>query len=205
MGYFASFKDAMAFAFVPPAVLELGNATGFDLELLDRGNLGHDALMNARNQFLGLAAQQPKLMAVRPNGLNDEPQYTFTFDRERASAYGLTIADINDTLSDAWGSGYVNDFVDRGRVKRVFIQGEENSRMLPEDFNKWYVRNNQGQMVPFSAFSTGQWTYGSPKLERYEGVPSTEILGMPAPGVSTGDRHEDCRFHRRQAAQRHLV
>jgi hydrophobe/amphiphile efflux-1 (HAE1) family protein len=186
MGEFMKYKDAMAFAFVPPAVLELGNATGFDLELVDRGNVGHQALMAARNQFLGLAAKQPELVAVRPNGLDDEPQYTFSFDQERASAYGLTIADINNTLSYAWGSGYVNDFLDRGRVKRVFIQGEDTSRMLPGDFDNWYVRNSQAQMVPFSAFSTGKWTYGSPKLERYDGVPSTEILGMPAPGVSTG-------------------
>jgi multidrug efflux pump len=188
MGEFMTYKDAMAFAFVPPAVLELGNATGFDLELVDRGNVGHDALMAARNQFLGMAMKQPEFAphSVRPNGLDDEPQYTFSFDRERASAYGLTIADINNTLSDAWGSGYVNDFLDRGRVKRVFIQGEENSRMLPEDFNKWYVRNSVGQMVPFSAFSEGKWTYGSPKLERYDGAPSVEILGQPAPGVSTG-------------------
>jgi hydrophobe/amphiphile efflux-1 (HAE1) family protein len=187
MKYFAGFKDALAFAFVPPAVLELGNATGFDLELLDRGNVGHTALMAARNQFLGLAAQNPKLMAVRPNGLDDEPQYAFDIDRERAGAYGITIADINNTLSAAWGSQYVNDFIDRGRIKRVFVQGEAPSRMLPEDFNHWYVRNSVGTMVPFSAFAQGSWTYGSPKLERYNGVPSTEILGMPAPGVSTGD------------------
>jgi multidrug efflux pump len=189
MGFFQTFKDAMAFAFVPPAVLELGNATGFDLELEDRGNLGHDALMAARNQFLGMARKEPKFApyTVRPNGLDDEPQYTFSFDRERASAYGLTVADINNTLSDAWGSGYVNQFLDRGRIKRVFIQGLETSRMLPEDFNKWYVRNHQGQMVPFSAFSDAKWTYGSPKLERYNGTPSTEILGVPAPGVSTGE------------------
>jgi len=110
-------------------------------------------------------------MAVRPNGLDDEPQYRFTFDREKASAFGLTMADINNTLADAWGSGYINDFIDRGRVKRVFIQGDESSRMLPQDFNKWYVRNNLGQMVPFSAFATGTWNYGSPKLERYNGGP----------------------------------
>jgi hydrophobe/amphiphile efflux-1 (HAE1) family protein len=188
MGYFATFKDAMAFAFAPPAVLELGNATGFDLELLDRGNLGHDQLLAARNQFLGLAAQNPAFAprSVRPNGLNDEPQYRFDIDRERAGALGVTIADINNTLSAAWGSSYVNDFVDRGRIKRVFIQGDAPSRMLPEDFNTWYVRNNQGTMVPFSAFAEGHWTFGSPKLERYNGVPSTEILGQPAAGLSTG-------------------
>jgi multidrug efflux pump len=189
MGYFRSFKDAMAFAFVPPAVLELGNASGFDAELLDRGNLGHKALLDARNQLLGLAMKDPHFApySVRPNGLDDEPQYRFDIDRERASAYGLTIADINNTLSFAWGSDYVQDFIDRGRIKRVFIQGDAPSRMLPEDFNNWYVRNNVGTMVPFSAFAQGSWTYGSPKLERYNGVPSTEILGVPAKGISTGE------------------
>jgi len=187
MKYFSTIKDAMAFAFAPPAVLELGNATGFDFELLDRGGVGHQKLMEARNQLLGLAAKETTtLMAVRPNGLDDEPQYRFAFDREKASAFGLTMADINNTLAYAWGSGYVNDFIDRGRVKRVFIQGDESSRMLPQDFNKWYVRNNLRQMVPFSAFATGSWISGSPKLERYNGVPSIEILGMPAPGQSTG-------------------
>ena len=186
MKHFMGYKDALAFAFVPPAVLELGNATGFDLELEDRANLGHEALMAARNQFLGLAAQDHRLIAVRPNGLSDEPQYRFDIDRERAGAYGITIADINNTLSAAWGSDYVNDFVDRGRIKRVFLQGDAPSRMLPEDFNNWYVRNSVGTMVPFSAFSQGSWVFGSPKLERYNGVPSAEILGMPAPGLSTG-------------------
>ena len=188
MMHFMGFKDAMAFAFVPPAVLELGNASGFDIELLDRNNVGHAALMAARNQFLGMAAKDSRFApyTVRPNGLDDEPQYKFDIDRERASAYGVTIADINNTLSAAWGSQYVNDFIDRGRIKRVFIQGDAPSRMLPEDFNKWYVRNNVGTMVPFSAFSQGSWSYGSPKLERYNGTPSTEILGSPAAGQSTG-------------------
>jgi multidrug efflux pump len=186
MHYFSTIKDAMAFAFAPPAVLELGNATGFDFELLDRGGLGHDALMNARNQILGAAAKDPLLYAVRPNGLNDEPQYRFDIDREKASAFGLTIADVNNTLSAAWGSEFVNDFIDRGRVKKVFIQGDAPSRMLPQDFNSWYVRNSSGEMVPFSAFASGSWTYGSPKLERYDGVPSIEIQGAPAPGQSTG-------------------
>jgi multidrug efflux pump len=186
MAHFATIQDALAFAFAPPAVIELGNATGFDFELLDRGGLGHNALMAARNQLLGLSSQQPLLMAVRPNGLNDEPEYKFDIDREKASAFGLTIADVNDTLSAAWGSEYVNDFIDRGRIKKVFTQGDFNSRMLPQDFNEWYVRNNAGQMVPFSAFATGSWVSGSPKLERYNGVPSVEIQGEPAPGVSTG-------------------
>jgi multidrug efflux pump len=186
MMHFAGIKEALAFAFVPPAVTELGNATGFDLELLDRAGLGHTKLMEARNQLLGLAAKEPTLMAVRPNGLDDEPQYKFDIDREKAQAFKLTVADVNNTLSAAWASAYVNDFVDRGRIKRVFIQGDLSSRMLPQDFNSWYIRNSASQMVPFSAFSKGSWIYGSPKLERYNGVSSVEILGMPVPGVSTG-------------------
>jgi multidrug efflux pump len=186
MAHFAKIKDALAFAFAPPAVLELGNATGFDFELLDRANLGHAKLMDARNQLLGMAAKDPTLMAVRSNGLEDEAQYHIDIDRQKADAFKLTIADVNNTLSAAWGSAYVNDFIDRGRIKRVFIQGDVPSRMLPEDFNKWYVRNSDGQMVPFSAFAKGTWSYGSPKLERYNGVSSIEILGQPAPGFSTG-------------------
>ena len=186
MAHFAKIKDAMSFAFAPPAVIELGNATGFDLELLDRANLGHTRLMEARNQLLGLAAKDPTLMAVRANGLNDEPQYKFDIDREKAEAFKLTVADVNDTLSAAWASEYVDDFVDRGRIKKVFIQGDIQSRMLPQDFNEWYIRNSTGQMVPFSACAKGSWTYGSPKLERYNGVSSVEILGQPAPGFSTG-------------------
>ncbi len=182
----ANIKDAQAFGFAPPAVLELGNAAGFDFELLDRGNQGHEKLLAARNQLLGLAAKDHNLMMVRPNGLDDEPQYKFNVDWEKASALGLTIADINNTLSAAWGSQYVNDFVDRGRVKRVFIQGDAPSRMLPQDLTNWYVRNGANQMVPFSAFADAHWGFGSPKLERYNGVPSVEILGQPVPGVSTG-------------------
>jgi multidrug efflux pump len=186
MAHFGQIKDAMVFAFSPPAALELGNATGFDFELLDRGNAGHDKLMAARNQLLGAAAGDPRLVAVRPNGLNDEPQYTVAIDREKANAQSLSIADINTTLSAAWASAYVNDFIDRGRVKRVFMQGADNSRMLPDQLDDWYVRNSLGQMVRFSSFATGQWTYGSPKLERYNGVPAIEIQGSPAPGQSTG-------------------
>jgi multidrug efflux pump len=186
MGRFAAIKDAMVFGFAPPAVIELGNATGFDFELIDQAGLGHEALMNARNQLLGMAAQDKRLMAVRPNGLNDEPQYRIDIDREKAGAYDLTIADINDTLSAAWGSAYVNQFIDRGRIKRVYIQGQANSRMLPDDLSTWYVRNGAGAMVSFDSFASGKWVYGSPKLERYGGSPSVEILGAPAPGQSTG-------------------
>lgn len=184
---FFKIKDAQVFAFAPPAVLELGNATGFDFELQDSGNKGHTALMNARNQLLGMAAQDKQLMAVRPNGLNDEPQYAIKIDREKANAQSLSLATINTTLSAAWGSAYVNDFIDRGRVKRVYMQGEVDSRMLPSELDSWYVRNSLGQMVRFSSFATGDWTYGSPKLERYNGLPSVEILGSPAPGLSSGD------------------
>jgi len=186
MGRFLQYREAMAFAFAPPAVMELGNATGFDFQLIDQGNIGHDKLMDARNQLLGMAAQNPVLGGVRPNGLNDEPQYKVNIDREKASALGLTITDINATLSTAWGSSYVNDFVDRGRVKRVFVQGDESSRMQPDDFGSWYVRNNVGQMVPFSSFAGGEWTYGSPRLERYNGRPSMQIMGQAAPGQSSG-------------------
>ncbi|MDT7953435.1 MAG: efflux RND transporter permease subunit [Acetobacteraceae bacterium] len=183
---FGQIKDAKVFAFAPPAVLELGNATGFDFELQDRDNQGHAALMAARNQLLAEAAKDKRLMAVRPNGLNDEPQYSIRIDREKASAQSLSLAAINTTLSAAWGSAYVNDFIDRGRVKRVYIQGEAASRMLPHELDSWYVRNTLNQMVRFSSFATGQWTYGSPKLERYDGLPSVEILGEPAPGLSSG-------------------
>ncbi|GBL59424.1 multidrug efflux pump [Pseudomonas citronellolis] len=185
--YFFSIKDAMVFAFAPPAVLELGNATGFDIYLQDQAGVGHEALMQARNQFLQLAAQNPVLQRVRPNGLNDEPQYQLLIDDEKASALGVSLADINNTISIAWGSKYINDFIDRGRVKKVYAQGEPGARMSPEDLAKWYVRNSSGEMVPFTAFATGKWAYGSPKLARYNGVPAMEILGEPAPGRSTGE------------------
>jgi multidrug efflux pump len=187
MKYFAGFKDALVFAFAPPAVRELGNALGFDLELEDRAGVGHDKLMAARDQFLTSARQSSVLTAVRPNGVEDAPQYRLLIDREKASALGLSIADIQDTVSIAWGSSYVNDFIDRGRVKKVLVQGDASSRMMPEDLNKWYVRNSAGSMVPFSAFASAEWTMGPQKLERFNGVSSLEILGQPAPGHSTGE------------------
>src|SRR3984885_4385742 len=186
MAHFKQIKDAQVFAFAPPAVLELGNATGFDFELLDQNNAGHAKLMEARDQLLAAAAKDPRVVAARPNGMSDEPQYTIPIDREKASAESLSIADINATLSAAWGSDFVGNFIDRGRVKRVFIQGEPSSRMLPDQLDDWYVRNSLGQMVRFSSFATGRWTYGAPELEHYGGVPSIEILGSPAPGQSTG-------------------
>ncbi|MDU8502386.1 efflux RND transporter permease subunit [Pseudomonas syringae] len=186
-GYFFSLRDAMVFAVVPPSVLELGNATGFDVYLQDQGGVGHEKLMAARNQFLGMAAQSKILAGVRPNGLNDEPQYQLIIDDERASALGITLSDINNTLSIALGGSYVNDFIDRGRVKKVYIQGDAGARMTPEDLKKWYVRNSSGEMVPFSAFASGKWAYGSPKLSRYNGVAAEEVLGTPAPGYSSGE------------------
>jgi hydrophobe/amphiphile efflux-1 (HAE1) family protein len=186
MGAFMQFRDAMAFAFAPPAVIELGNATGFNLFLQDRGGLGHEALMNARNQFLGLAAQHPDLVGVRPNGLEDSPQLRLDIDHAKAGALGVSVADINAMLSTAWGSAYVNDFIDRGRVKRVYIQADANFRMQPEDLNSWRVRNSAGQMVPFSAFGSARWEIGSPRLERYNGLPALELAGQAAPGKSSG-------------------
>jgi multidrug efflux pump len=186
-GRFSQFRDAMVFAFAPPAVMELGNALGFDFYLQDRSGVGHEALTAARNQFLGLAAQSPILAGVRPNGQSDEPQYKLQIDDEKARSHGLSLSDINQTLSIAWGSGYVNDFIDRGRVKKVYMQGQADSRMNPEDFQKWHVRNAAGEMVPFSAFATGEWIYGPPKLSRYNGVSSMQVLGEPAPGYSSGD------------------
>ncbi len=181
--HFFGFRDAMVFAFAPPAVMELGNATGFNLFLQDRAGVGHEALNAARDQFLQLAAQNPVLNRVRANGLRDEPQYQLLIDDEKARAHGLALSDINDTLSIAWGASYVNDFIDRGRVKKVYLQGESEARMGPEDLNKWYVRNDAGQMVPFSAFASGEWTYGPPKLSRYNGVSAVEILGEAAPAT----------------------
>jgi len=187
MAAFSKMKDAMVFAFAPPAVAELGNSSGFDLQLQDQAGLGHAALIAARNQLLGMAAQDPTLTAVRPNGQDDTPAYKITVDKQKATALGLTISDINSVLSTAWGSSYVNDFIDRGRVKKVYLQGEGSSRMLPEDLNKWYVRNSNSEMVPFSAFAKGEWVYASPRLERYNGLPSVEILGNAAAGKSSGD------------------
>ncbi|WP_158178659.1 efflux RND transporter permease subunit [Pseudomonas viridiflava] len=184
--HFASFRDAMVFAVVPPSVLELGNATGFDVYLQDQGGVGHQKLLDARNQFLGMAAQSKILAGVRPNGLNDEPQYQLTVDDEKASALGITLSNINQTLSIALGGSYVNDFIDRGRVKKVYVQGEAFSRMTPEDLQNWFVRNDSGTMVPLSAIASGEWIYGSPKLSRYNGVAAMEVLGTPAPGYSSG-------------------
>ena len=187
MAEFSKIKEAFTVAFVPPAVFELGSATGFDFRLTDNGNQGHEALMAARNQLLALARQHPALTSVRANGLDDTPQYRIEIDQEKAGALGLSLSDINRTLSTVWGSSYVNDFIDKGRVKKVYLQGDAPYRMLPSDIDRWYVRNSSGGMVPFSAFSSASWTYGSPKLERFNGIPSVAILGEPAPGHSSGE------------------
>lgn len=186
-GSFSQIKDASAFAFYPPSIQELGNATGFDFQLIDRGDLGHTALMNARNQLLGMAAQNPLLQGVRPNGLNDVPQFKISIDNEKAAAMGLSLSDINSTLQIAWGSSYVNDFLDQGKIKRVYLQADAAHRMNPEDLDKWYVANNQGEMIPFNRFASTEWVYGSPKLERFNGVSSVNVQGGAAPGVSTGE------------------
>ncbi|MBC7197702.1 MAG: efflux RND transporter permease subunit [Pseudomonas balearica] len=185
--YFFSLRDALAFAYAPPAVMELGTATGFNVFLQDRAGVGHEVLSQARDKFLQLAGQNPKLTGVRANGLRDEPQFKLTIDDEKARAQGVSLSDINQTLSIAWGGNYVNDFIDRGRVKKVYMQGRPDARMNPEDLAKWYVRNADGQMVPFSAFATGEWIYGAPKLSRYNGVPAMEMLGAAAPGYSSGE------------------
>ena len=187
MGRLSQIKEAMVFAFAPPPVVELGNASGFDFELLDRASLGHAALMQARNQMLGMAAQSPLLMMVRPNGLDDTPQYRISVDRAKARTLGLSLADINTTISAAWGSAYVNDFMDQGRVKKVYLQADAPFRMMPDGIARWEARNSGGEMVPFSTFATGKWDFGSPQLERYNGLPAREIMGGAAPGHSSGE------------------
>ncbi|WP_180139078.1 efflux RND transporter permease subunit [Acinetobacter sp. YH12043] len=170
-----------------PAMPELGVSAGFNMQLKAASGQSHEQLLAARNTVLGLAAQDKRLAGVRPNGQEDNPQYRVIVDHAQAGALGVSISEINSTMSMAWGGSYINDFLDRGRVKKVYVQGEASSRMMPEDLNQWYVRNNRGEMVPFSAFATGEWTYGSPRLERYNGVSAMNIQGTPAPGVSSGD------------------
>ncbi len=170
-----------------PAMPELGIASGFDIQLKATSGQSHEQLMAARNAVLGMAMQDQRLVGVRPNGQEDTPQYEVNIDQAQAGAMGLSFADINSTMGMAWSGLYINDFIDRGRVKKVYVQGQAESRMMPEDLDKWYVRNNQGEMIPFSAFATGQWTYGSPRLERYNGMSSVSIQGAAAPGVSSGE------------------
>ncbi len=188
MGYFfTQLNEAQVFAIVPPAITELGNASGFDLMLQDTGNLGHDGLLEARNMLLGMAAQDDQVAGVRPNGQEDAPQLKVNINQEQAAAYGLSLSNINSVISTAWGSSYINDFVDRGRIKRVFVQGEPSSRTNPDDLDKWYVRNEAGEMISFDAFSNNEWQSGSPRLTRYNSLPSMNIQGSAAPGLSTGE------------------
>ena len=187
MSVFSKFRGATVYAFTPPSVIELGNATGVDFELIDFGGLGHAALMSARNQFLGMAAKDPRLVRVRPNGLEDVPEYRIDVDWEKAGALGIPITAIHDTISTMFGSAYVNDFIQRARVKRVYAQADAPYRMLPGDLEKLYVRNNAGKVVPFSAVASGHWTWGSPSLQRFNGFPSINIWGEPAPGKSSGE------------------
>jgi len=180
-------REGLVFAFAPPAVMELGNASGFDFELQDQAGLGHTKLMQARDQLLQMAAKNPNLVGVRPNGMENTPQYKLNVDQARAGALGLSMSDVNNVLATAWGGSYINNFIDKGRVKQVLVQADAPFRMQPEDLNRWYVRNSSGAMVPFSAIAQAHWSYGSPRLERYDGVPAIEILGQPAPGKSSGD------------------
>ena len=185
---FSQIRDGLVFPFNMPAIVELGTATGFDFELIDQGGLGHNALTQARNQLLGMVAKHPDLLVrVRPNGLEDTAQFKLDVDQEKAQALGVSLSDINETISAALGGYYVNDFIDRGRVKKVYVQADAKFRMLPEDINNLYVRSANGEMVPFSTFSSAHWIYGSPRLERYNGMPSMELLGEAAPGRSTGE------------------
>jgi multidrug efflux pump len=187
MGYFMTqINEAQVYAIAPPAIQGLGTATGFDLQLQDSGNVGHQGLLDARNMLLGMTAQSKEVVGVRPNGQEDAPQYKINIDYDRAAAMGVDPSTVNSLLATAWGSSYVNDFIDRGRVKKVYMQGDADSRTTPDDINKWYVRNNQNQMIPFSAFATGEWQYASPSLNRYNSLSSMNLQGNAAPGLSTG-------------------
>lgn len=186
-GGLSQIKDATIFPINLPPIPELGIASGFDLQLQDRNNLGHDKMVMLRNQLLGMASQDPRLTRVRPNGMQDVPIFRIDIDYEKVKSLGVSISAVNQTLSTAWGGSYVNDFIDRGRIKKVYLQADAEYRMMPEDINQWYVRNNNGDMVPFSAFTNTRWDFGSPRLERYNGVPSLNIQGEAAAGLSTGD------------------
>jgi multidrug efflux pump len=186
MGVFMTYKDARVFALAPPAIQGMGNTNGFDFYLQDINGAGHASLINARNQLLGMAAQSKLLANTRPNGQEDEPEYQVDIDKAKASALSLSLADVNTTLSTAWGGSYVNDFIDRGRIKKVYVQADKKFRMQPSDIGHWYVRNSSNDMVPFSAVASGHWKYGSPRLERYNGSEAVEIQGEAASGVSSG-------------------
>ncbi len=184
---FSKIRNGLVFAFMPPAVTALGTSKGFVFELQDVAGLGHERLTEARNQLLGMAMAHPKLRNIRPNGLDDTPQYQIDIDNKRAAAFGLSLDQVNRDLGSALGSYYVNDFIDKGRVKKVYVQADAPFRMMPDDLNRWHFRNNQGEMVPFSAIAKAYWSFGPSRLERYNGLSSMEILGEAAPGESSGD------------------
>ncbi|KGJ03514.1 multidrug efflux pump [Paracoccus halophilus] len=184
---FMQIRDAMVFPIVPPSVIELGNVSGFDLYLQARAGQPHEQLLEARNQLLGMAAQDARIESARPNGLEDAAQYNLDIDWRKAGAMGVSATDVGSLLSVAWAGNYVNDFIDRGRIKRVYVQGEASSRAVPTDIDKWRVRNNAGGLVPFSNFAEGRWSFGPQGLTRYNGVPAMQIQGSPAAGVSTGE------------------
>ncbi len=187
MPFLAGIREAIVLGFPPPAVTELGTAKGFDFMLQDRGGIGHETLMNARLQLLGQAMRDPRLTAVRPNGMPDQAEYKVDIDWEKAGTLGVPVPSIQGLISTAFGSAYVNDFILGGRVHRVYVQADAPYRMLPEDLNRLYVRNNAGGMVPISALASGRWRYDSPRLERYNGFPALNFQGEAAPGRSTGD------------------
>ena len=179
---FSSIINARVFVSAPPAIRSLGNATGFDFELQDQAGLGHEALIAARDQLMELARRSPLLRNVRTFGQDDSPQLEVDIDQEKAGAFGLPLDAINTDLSAAWGGKYVNDFVDRSRVKKVYVQADAPFRMKPEDFNRWYFRNDKGEMVPFTSIGEARWTYGPMQLERYNGVSAVRIQAAPPPG-----------------------
>jgi HAE1 family hydrophobic/amphiphilic exporter-1 len=187
MAMVSQIKEAMVFVFPPPAVVELGNAAGFDFQLQDRGGIGHLELIAARNQLLAMAAQDPRLQRVRSNGMEDTAEYHIDIDWDKAGVLGVPITRIHSTIAAAFGGTYVNDFIQGGRVKKVYLQADAPHRMLPADLEKLQVRNNDGQMVPFTAFASARWVQGSPSLQRYNAFPSVNLQGEPGPGYSTGD------------------
>ncbi len=187
MGALSQVKDAMVFTFFPPPIRELGNVSGFDVHILDQKNIGRNDLINARNQTLGMASHNPKLVGVRPNGLEDVTQFNLDVNYQKAAALGINTNDINQTMQTGWGSLYVNDFIDQGRIKKVIIQGQDQYRMNPEDINKWFIRNNENKMVSLGSIVNSSWSFGPQKLERFNGVPSLNIVGSAAPKISSGD------------------
>lgn len=180
-------EASLIYPMAPPSIQGFGNANGFDLQLQDTGGVGHDKLLEARNMLMGMATQDPTIASIRPGDQEDAPKLKLDINQEQAAAYGVSISDVNTTISQAWGGSYINDFIDRGRIKRVYMQGDADSRVVPEDISKWYVRNSSGQMVSFDSFSSSRWQYGSPSLARYDGLPSMALTGGAAPGKSTGE------------------